>query len=94
MDEPFNNIDIFTREEIANIFTTTLVEDKGVLITTHEIDEIERLVDHVILLDRTRIAKEFNVEQMRMDEGKSIVDVMREVYQPQQFASWEGDEYE
>lgn len=94
MDEPFNNIDIFTREEITNIFTTTLVEDKGVLITTHEIDEIERLVDHVILLDRTRIAKEFNVEQMRMDEGKSIVDVMREVYQPQQFASWEGDEYE
>lgn len=71
-----------------------MVEDKGVLITTHEIDEIERLVDHVILLDRTRIAKEFNVEQMRMDEGKSIVDVMREVYQPQQLASWEGDEYE
>lgn len=94
MDEPFNNIDIFTREEIVNIFTTTLVEDKGVLITTHEIDEIERLVDHVILLDRTRIAKEFNVEQMRMDEGKSIVDVMREVYQSQQLASWEGDEYE
>ena len=94
MDEPFNNIDIFTREEIANIFTTTLVEDKGVLITTHEIDEIERLVDHVILLDRTRIAKEFNVEQMRMDEGKSIVDVMREVYQPQQLASWKGDEHE
>src|SRR5699024_1477431 len=49
MDEPFSGIDIFTREQIAEVFTSYLVEDKGVLITTHEIHEIEFLVDRVIL---------------------------------------------
>lgn len=88
MDEPFSNIDIFTREEISNIFTTNLVEGKGVLITTHEIEEIERLADHVILLGDNRIIKEFNVEEMRQVEGKSITDIMRETYginEPRQF---------
>src|SRR5699024_8951276 len=51
MDEPFSGIDIFTREQIAEVFTSYLVEDKGVLITTHEIHEIEFLVDRVILMD-------------------------------------------
>lgn len=82
MDEPFSGIDIFTREQISEIFTSYLVQDKGVLITTHEIHEIEFLVDRVILMDDGVILREFNVEDVRAEEGKSIVDVMRDVYHP------------
>lgn len=82
MDEPFSGIDIFTREQIAEVFTSYLVEDKGVLITTHEIHEIEFLVDRVILMDEGIILREFNVEEVRENEGRSIVDIMREVYMP------------
>lgn len=82
MDEPFSGIDIFTREQISEIFTSYLVQDKGVLITTHEIHEIEFLVDRVILMDDGGILREFNVEEVREEEGKSIVDVMRDVYHP------------
>lgn len=82
MDEPFSGIDIFTREQIAEVFTSYLVEDKGVLITTHEIHEIEFLVDRVILMDEGIVLREFNVEEVRENEGKSIIDVMREVYMP------------
>lgn len=82
MDEPFSGIDVFTREQIAEVFTSYLVEDKGVLITTHEIHEIEFLVDRVILMDEGKILREFNVEEVREMEGKSIIDIMREVYQP------------
>lgn len=82
MDEPFSGIDIFTREQISEIFTSYLVQDKGVLITTHEIHEIEFLVDRVILMDDGIILREFNVEEVREMEGKSIVDIMREVYLP------------
>src|SRR5699024_11801755 len=80
MDEPFSGIDIFTREQIAEVFTSYLVEDKGVLITTHEIHEIEFLVDRVILMDEGIILREFNVEEVRENEGRSIVDIMRVVY--------------
>lgn len=80
MDEPFSGIDIFTREEIANVFTSHLVEDCGVLITTHEINDIEHLIDRVIILDEGVIIKQFDTEQVREQEGKSVIDVMREVY--------------
>ncbi|MDM5308584.1 ABC transporter ATP-binding protein [Peribacillus frigoritolerans] len=81
MDEPFSGIDMFSREQIADVFASHLIEDRGVIITTHEIGDIEHLIDKVILLDNGTVLKEFNTEEMREDEGKSVVDVMREVYQ-------------
>lgn len=80
MDEPFSGIDIFSREQIADVFTTHLIEDRGVIVTTHEIGDIEHLIDHVVLLDHGVVVKEFNAEQVREEQGKSIVDVMREAF--------------
>lgn len=81
MDEPFSGIDIFSREQIANVFTSHLIEDRGVIITTHEINDIEHLIDKAVLLDNGIVLKEFNVEEVREKEGKSVIDVMREVYE-------------
>jgi ABC-2 type transport system ATP-binding protein len=81
MDEPFSGIDIFSREQIANVFTSHLIEDRGVIITTHEINDIEHLIDKAVLLDNGEVLKEFDTEEVREMEGKSVVDVMREVYQ-------------
>ncbi|WP_404451030.1 ABC transporter ATP-binding protein [Virgibacillus necropolis] len=81
MDEPFSGIDMFSREQIANVFTSHLIEGRGVIITTHEINDIEHLIDKVVLLDEGIVIKEFNAEEARQNEGKSVVDVMREVYQ-------------
>jgi ABC-2 type transport system ATP-binding protein len=81
MDEPFSGIDMFSREQIAKVFTSDLMEDRGVIMTTHEIQDVEHLIDKVILLDKGNVLREFNTEDMRLQEGKSVVDVMREVYQ-------------
>ncbi|MFC3041680.1 ABC transporter ATP-binding protein [Virgibacillus xinjiangensis] len=81
MDEPFSGIDMFSREQIAEVFTSHLVEGRGVLITTHEINDIEHLIDKVVMLDGGKVVKEFRTEEMREEEGKSVVDVMRGVYQ-------------
>ncbi len=81
MDEPFSGIDMFSREEIANVFTSHLIENRGVIITTHEIGDIEHLIDKVVLLDDGMVTKEFSAEEAREMEGKSVIDVMREVYQ-------------
>lgn len=79
MDEPFSGIDIFSREQIANVFTSHLIEDRGVIITTHEINDIEHLIDKVVLLDEGVVIREFDTEEVRENEGKSVIDVMREV---------------
>lgn len=80
MDEPFSGIDIFSREQIAEVFTSHLIEDRGVIITTHEINDIEHLIDKAVLIENGKVVKEFNVEEVRENEGKSVVDIMREVY--------------
>ncbi|WP_174731372.1 ATP-binding cassette domain-containing protein [Mesobacillus harenae] len=80
MDEPFSGIDMFSREEIANVFTSHLIENRGVIITTHEVGDIEHLIDKVVLLDDGIVTKEFSAEEARENEGKSVIDVMREVY--------------
>ncbi|SPU38463.1 ABC transporter ATP-binding protein [Lysinibacillus capsici] len=80
MDEPFSGIDIFSREQIAEVFTSHLIEERGVIITTHEISDIEHLIDKAVLMDGGAVLREFSVEEVRENEGKSVVDVMREVY--------------
>ncbi|GGD70927.1 ATP-binding cassette domain-containing protein [Paenibacillus nasutitermitis] len=82
MDEPFSGIDMFSREQIASILTSELIEDRGVIITTHEINDIEHLLDKAVLMDQGSVLKEFDCEIMRQEEGKSVIDVMREVYRP------------
>ncbi|API92862.1 MULTISPECIES: ATP-binding cassette domain-containing protein [Virgibacillus] len=80
MDEPFSGIDMFSREQIADVFTSHLIEDRGVIITTHEIGDIEHLIDKVVLLDDGVVKRQFYTEEIRAAEGKSVIDVMREEY--------------
>jgi ABC-2 type transport system ATP-binding protein len=81
MDEPFSGIDMFSREQITNVFTSQLMEERGVIITTHEIKDIEHLIDKAVLIDQGVVLREFHTEELRLTEGKSVVDVMREVYE-------------
>ncbi|MER2108030.1 MAG: ABC transporter ATP-binding protein [Solibacillus sp.] len=80
MDEPFSGIDMFSREQIAEVFTSHLLEGRGVILTTHEIQDVEHLIDKAVFLQDGRVVREFNVETLREQEGKSVIDVMREVY--------------
>ncbi|MFJ7406480.1 MULTISPECIES: ABC transporter ATP-binding protein [unclassified Lysinibacillus] len=80
MDEPFSGIDMFSREQIAEVFTSHLIEERGVILTTHEISDVEHLIDRAVLIDDGEVLRQFSVEEIREREGKSVVDVMREVY--------------
>ncbi|AVD35224.1 ABC transporter ATP-binding protein [Clostridioides difficile] len=80
LDEPFTGIDLFKREEFIGVIAQYMEENQAIIITTHEIVEIESLVDEVIILDEGQIIASFNAEELREREGKSILDKMREVY--------------
>nr|UWI51651.1 ABC transporter ATP-binding protein [Clostridioides difficile] len=80
LDEPFTGIDLFKREEFIGVIAQYMRENQAIIITTHEIVEIESLVDEVIILDEGKIITSFNAEDLREREGKSILDKMREVY--------------
>lgn len=80
MDEPFSGIDALAREQILQVFTSNLMEQRGVLISTHEVNEIESLIDNVVILKDGEIVENFKAEERREEQGQSILDVMREVY--------------
>lgn len=80
LDEPFSGIDIFKREEFIGVMAKYMNDEQSIVITTHEIAEIEMIVDDVIVIDNGKIAFKFNAEETREKEGKSIIDKMREVY--------------
>lgn len=80
MDEPFSGIDIFTREDFIKTMINYMNEDTTILLTTHEIKEIENLADEVILVEEGKVINQFNVEDVRSEEGLSMVDKIREVY--------------
>lgn len=82
MDEPLSGIDVFAREQIMEVFTSKFVANKGVLLSTHHIDEMEFLVDRLIMLKDGSVQRDIYAEQVREEEGKSVMDVLREVYQP------------
>ena len=79
LDEPFSGIDIFTREKFIETIAKYMQDHQSIIITTHEIAEIEMIVDDVILIDNGKVVCEFNAEETRQNEGMSIVDKMREV---------------
>ncbi|MBO3446398.1 ABC transporter ATP-binding protein [Clostridium sp. CCUG 7971] len=81
LDEPFSGIDIFKREEFLGVMTKYISNEQSIVLTTHEISEIEMLADDVVLIDEGKVQLIFNAEQTREEEGKSIIDKMREVYQ-------------
>ncbi|MGL4739747.1 MAG: ABC transporter ATP-binding protein [Sarcina sp.] len=80
LDEPFSGIDIFTREAFIGSIIRYMHDDMSILITTHEIKEIENIADDVILVKDGKAAIKFNVEQVKEEEGLSILGKMREVY--------------
>lgn len=81
MDEPLSGIDVLTREEIIN----TLIRDyregeQTIIISTHEIAEIESLVDEVVFIDNGKNVISGNAEDLRMEKGMSLVEIMKEAF--------------
>lgn len=80
LDEPFSGIDIFKIEDLLGVITKYISEEQSIVITAHEIAHIEMIADDVILIDEGKLSLAFNAEEVREEEGMSILDKMREVY--------------
>ena len=81
LDEPFSGIDIFTREKFIESLIGYMDNNIGILLTTHELKEVENIVDKVVFLSDGNIKIEFYVEEVRENEGLSMVEKIREVYE-------------
>lgn len=80
LDEPFSGIDIFTREKFIESLIGYMDDNIGIILTTHELREVENIVDKVVFLSDGKVKTEFYVEEVKEIEGLSMVEKIREVH--------------
>lgn len=82
LDEPLSGLDPMVRDSIVKGLISFIdLENQVVLITTHEIKEIEAILDDVIAIKDGDIIGHHNVEQLRMEENMGIVEWMTKMYE-------------
>jgi ABC-2 type transport system ATP-binding protein len=65
LDEPLSGIDPIGRREFLDLFTDLARQGKCLLISSHELEELEKLTDHVAIMARGRIAAVGALAQIR-----------------------------
>ena len=80
LDEPLNGIDLIAREKIITAILRAANEDSTIVISSHLVDELESVVDSVIFIKDGANILTGNAEAIREEQGKSIVDLYRELY--------------
>ena len=80
LDEPFNGIDLLSRDALAKTIIGEMSEGSSLVISSHMVEELESLVDTAIFMKNGRIAEMCDVEGLRIKENKSIADKYREIY--------------
>lgn len=75
LDEPFSGLDPMVRDSIVKSLLSYInFDEQTVIIATHEIDEIEPLLDEAIVIFYGNIIGQKNVETLREEEGLSVLE--------------------
>lgn len=76
MDEPFTNLDIISKEKAVKMLINILEGDEIVLLATHDLDEVENVLDRCVILNNGILADDFYVEKLH-EKGESLRDYFR-----------------
>lgn len=55
MDEPTNGLDIPSKSQFRKLVTTGMTDEKMMLISTHQVRDISDILDHVTIIDQSRV---------------------------------------
>ena len=55
MDEPTNGLDIPSKSQFRKLVSTGMTDDKLMLISTHQVRDISDILDHVVIIDQSRV---------------------------------------
>ena len=67
LDEPTNGLDIPSKREFRKMVASTMDENRTIIISTHQVKDVENLLDHIMILDKRAVLLD-----------KSVADIQRE----------------
>ena len=80
LDEPLGGVDPATRDYILDTILSNFKDGASVLISTHLISDIERILDDVIFVDKGEIILSSNADELRNKENESIDEIFRRMF--------------
>lgn len=80
LDEPIGGVDPAARDYIINTIITNYNPEASVIISTHLITDIEKILDEVVMIKEGTLVMHQSVDELRAEEGKSIDTIFREVF--------------
>lgn len=80
LDEPLGGVDPATRDYILDTILSNFNEGAGVIISTHLISDIERILDEVIFVDNGKIILASSADELRNKEKASIDEIFRRYF--------------
>ena len=80
LDEPLGGVDPATRDYILDTILSNFNENASVIISTHLISDIERILDEVVFIDKGKIILHDNADKLRNKEKSSIDEIFRRMF--------------
>ena len=80
LDEPIGGVDPAARDYILNTIINNYKEDATVIISTHLINDVESVLNHIIFLKQGAVVRQGDVDDIREETGMSIDAPFREEF--------------
>ena len=80
LDEPIGGVDPATRDYILSTIIGNYNPEAAVVISTHLISDVEKVLDEVIFINRGQVMLQSSVDEIREEKGMSVDALFREVF--------------
>ena len=80
LDEPLNGIALLAREDIIRAVISSMDENCALVISSHLVEELEKVIDRVVFMKDGHLAMAGDVEELRMNTGESVVELYKSIY--------------
>ena len=80
LDEPLRGVDPATRDYILDTILTNFNDGSSIIISTHLIHDIERILDQVIFINNGEIILSKNTDELRDEYKDSIENIFRGMF--------------
>ena len=80
LDEPIGGVDPATRDYILSTIIGNYNPEGAVMISTHLISDVEKVLDEVLFLNQGRLMLQSSVDDIREEKGMSVDALFREVF--------------
>lgn len=64
MDEPTNGLDVPSKKQFRKVIATTMTEERTLIIATHQLHDVESLLDHVLILQDSQLLLNASVTEI------------------------------